>query len=388
MIKRDIETHLLEYAKGYPALGIFGPRQSGKTTLARAVFNNHVYITLENLNNRQFAQTDPEKFLKAYENEHGLILDEIQQVPELLSYIQTQIDMFGRPGYFVLTGSQNVIVHQSVSQTLAGRIAIVTLLPLSTHELKQSHMLSDAPEGAIIKGGYPRIYDKNLDPTQWSLNYVETYIERDVRQITRVIELSTFERFLKLCAGRTGQLLNIASLANEAGISQVTAKSWLSILQASYIIFLLQPHHNNLNKRLVKSPKLYFYDTALACALMGITQELQLRTNFMYGALFESYIIADLIKNSFNAGKRPSVYFWRDSHGHEIDVVIERGQELIPLEIKGGQTIVNDFFKGLDWWNEQAESDPEKGYLIYGGTETHQRSKGRVISWQDTNDIQ
>lgn len=387
MIKRDIEKRLRSYAKGYPAIGILGPRQSGKTTIARAVFEKHTYITLENLNNREFAQADPEKFLKAYENEHGLILDEIQHVPDLLSYIQTHIDLFDRPGYFVLTGSQNFIVHQSVSQTLAGRLAIVTLLPLSAHELKEEGLLSNSPEKSIILGGYPRIYDKHLEATEWYLNYIETYIERDVRQITRVIELSTFERFLKLCAGRTGQLLNIASLATDAGISQATAKSWLSILQASYIIFLLQPHHNNLSKRLVKSPKLYFYDTGLACALTSITDELQLRTNFMYGALFETYVIADLIKNNFNAGKKPNIYFWRDNHGHEVDAIIEYGSELIPIEIKGSETVVQDFFKGLDWWNELANTNPENSYLIYAGTESHQRSKGRVISWQNTIDI-
>jgi predicted AAA+ superfamily ATPase len=381
MFKRDAEGILKEYAKGYPAIAILGPRQSGKTTIGKAVFNQHTYISLENINNRQFAQTDPEKFLQAYENQYGLIIDEIQHVPELLSYIQTAIDAHDRPGYFILTGSQNFIVHQSVSQTLAGRIAIVTLLPLSIHELSKADELVDSPEKAILKGGYPRIYNKHLQATNWYTYYINTYIERDVRQITRVIELSVFERFLKLCAGRIGQMLNISALASDAGITQQTAKSWLSILQASYLIFLLEPHYTNFNKRLVKMPKLYFYDTGIACALLGLIEADQIRNNFMFGALFEAYIIADLIKNQYNAGQKPSVYFWRDSHGHEIDCIVERGSELIPIEIKGGQTIAGDFFTGLDWWNAQAGTNPENGYLIYGGNMSHQRSKAYVLAW-------
>jgi predicted AAA+ superfamily ATPase len=388
VFKRDIESVLQTYAQGYPAIAILGPRQSGKTTIAQTVFNQHHYVSLENLNNRIFAQTDPEKFLRTYDNPHGVIIDEVQHVPELLSYIQTVIDAHDRPGYFILTGSQNFMVHQSVSQTLAGRVAIVTLLPLSIHELVEAKRLATTPEDAIIKGGYPRIYNKNLQATEWYTYYINTYVEQDVRQVTNVIDLITFERFLKLCAGHSGQMLNMSALASQAGITQHTAKSWLSILQASYIIFLLQPHYNNFNKRLVKMPKLYFYDTGLACTLLGITDPKQLRTNFMFGALFENYIIADLMKNRYNAGKKPNIYFWRDNHGHEVDCVIERGNELIPLEIKGGETITRDFFDGLDWWNTQAGTNPERGYLVYGGTMSQQRSKGQVIAWNNLFSIQ
>ena len=378
---------LLKFAEGYPAVALLGPRQSGKTTLVKATFENHVYISLENINQRTFAQDDPEKFLRTNENEYGLILDEVQHVPELLSYIQTHIDSNDRPGYFILTGSQNFIVHQAITQTLAGRIAILTLLPLSIHELEQAHMLPSTVESFLIKGGYPRIYARNLDPTPWYLNYTTTYIERDVRQITRVIDLSTFERFLKLCAGRIGQLVNFSSLANECGITHNTAKHWLSILQASYIIFLLQPHHKNFSKRLVKSPKLYFYDTGLACALLDLQDPQQLATNYYFGGIFESMVISELLKNAYNNGETANIYFWRDSHGHEIDCILERGTQLIPLEIKAGETITRNFFKGLDWWNELTGSDPEKGYLVYGGIQNQQRSKAQVFGWRSIANI-
>ncbi|MEX0849155.1 MAG: ATP-binding protein [Candidatus Dependentiae bacterium] len=381
-IKRQIQGTLLKYAQGYPAIAILGPRQSGKTTLAKEIFKNHLYISLENINQRTFAQDDPEKFLRTNENEYGLILDEIQQVPELLSYIQTHIDTYDRPGYFILTGSQNFILHQSISQTLAGRIAITTLLPLSIEELKNASLLPNSPEALILKGFYPRIYAKDLEPEPWYIHYTTTYIERDVRQIVNVNDLSTFERFLQLCAGRIGQLVNFSSLASDAGISHNTARSWLSILQASYIIFLLQPHHKNFNKRLVKSPKLYFYDTGLACSLLGISEEKQLKTHYMVGGLFESLVISDIFKNIYNAGKKPKVYFWRDSHGHEVDCIIERGTELIPIEIKSGETITKNFFNGLYKWNNLSDTDPEKNYLIYGGTENQIRSKGKVLNWK------
>jgi predicted AAA+ superfamily ATPase len=387
-IARKMEKILLDLASGYPAVALLGPRQSGKTTLSQATFKDHRYISLENINERTFAQQDPVKFIKTNENEHGLILDEIQHVPELLSYIQTEIDAHDRPGYFILTGSQNFIVHQSVTQTLAGRVAILTLLPLSLQELKDAHQIKPTAEECVLFGGYPRIYTKDLNPNKWYINYVNTYIERDVRQITRVIDLSIFERFLKLCAGRIGQILNISALANECGVSHTTAKQWLSILQASYIIFLLEPYYKNFNKRLIKAPKLYFYDTGLACALLDLKEQQQLRNNFYFGALFESMIIAELFKSSYNKGDRPQVYFWRDNHGHEMDCVIEKGMELMPIEIKSGQTINPDFFKGLSWWYENIENKPDNGYLIYGGEQNQVRSKGNVLSWRsDLTDL-
>lgn len=381
-IERKISKSVLNFASGYPAIALLGPRQSGKTTLSQALFPNHRYISLENINERTFAQSDPLKFLKTYENEYGLILDEIQHVPDLLSYIQTEIDAKDRPGYFILTGSQYFVVHQAISQTLAGRIAIVTLLPLSIGELKTANLLHPTVEECIIFGSYPRIYTKKLDPTYWYLNYIATYIERDVRQVSRVIDLAIFERFLKLCAGRTGQLLNISSLANDCGISQTTAKHWISILQASYIIFLLQPYYDNFNKRLVKTPKLYFYDTGLACALLNLKEPKELVQNYYFGALFECMMISELLKNRYNAGEKPQVYFWRDNHGHELDCLIENGTQLMPIEIKAGETINPDFFKGLTWWYDNIDNKPDQGYIIYGGLQNQSRSKAHVISWR------
>ncbi|MEX2437709.1 MAG: ATP-binding protein [Candidatus Babeliales bacterium] len=388
MIKRDITSALLEFAAGYPAVALMGPRQSGKTTLAKETFKQHIYISLENINQRNFAQDDPEKFLRTHDNSFGLILDEVQHVPALLSYIQTHIDTYDRPGYFILTGSQNFIVHQSISQTLAGRVALLTLLPLSIQELKQAHKLPDTADETILKGGYPRIYEKQLKPTAWYLNYLNTYVQQDVRQVTNVIDLDLFERFLKLCAGRVGQLVNFSSLANDCGITHNTARSWISILQASYIIFLLQPYYKNINKRTVKSPKLYFYDTGLICALLGIKEEQQVYPNPLYGGLFESMVISELLKDSYNKGETPSIYFWRDSHSNEVDCLLERGTELIPIEIKAGETISHNFFKGLNWWNTYRNQNPEKGYLVYGGTENQTRSKGNVVSWKSIDRIE
>lgn len=387
MIKRDMAPLLLTYAQGYPAIAILGPRQTGKTTLAKLLFKNHTYISLENINERSFAKEDPEKFLKTNENEYGLILDEIQHVPELLSYIQTHIDAHDRPGYFILTGSQNFVVHESVSQTLAGRVAIVTLLPLSVRELKQAKMLPVSISHLLLKGGYPRIYDKNLNPTAWYLNYITTYIERDVRQITKVLDLAVFERFLKLCAGRVGQLVNLSSLATDVGVSHNTIKSWLSVLQASYIIKLFQPYYKNFSKRLVKSSKLYFYDTGLLCALLNITNEKQLATHYLYGGIFESFVMNELMKTKYNYGKSVDLYFWRDSHGHEVDYIVQQATSLLAIEVKAGQTISGSFFKGLNWWNELTSNMPKDSYLVYTGSQNQERSQANVIGWESIASI-
>lgn len=382
MIQRDAESSLKKYASQYPVVTIFGPRQSGKTTLAQTTFASHAYISLEDLDKRALASSDPRTFLEINKNEYGLILDEIQHVPSLLSYIQTYVDAHDKPGYFILTGSQNFLMHAAVSQTLAGRLAIITLLPLSIAELTENNLITHNVNDVMFKGGYPRIWKKNLEPNPWYLFYTKTYLEQDVRQITQVHDLSTFERFIRLCAGRIGQIINLSAIASECGISHNTVKAWLSVLEASYIIFLLQPHHKNFNKRLVKSPKLYFYDTGLACALLNIKTEEQIVTHYMRGALFECLVINEIMKTSYNRGQIPSIYFWRDLQGHEIDCVIENGAELVPVEIKSGQTIDSSFFDSLTYWNDLTQADPTKGYLVYGGTEVQPRSKGNVIGWK------
>lgn len=384
-IERDLSPYILNDAKKVPVIAILGPRQSGKTTLARATFKDHRYISLEDIDNRTFATTDPRGFLQEFKNKNGIILDEIQHAPTILSYIQTDVDLNYQPGYYILTGSQHFLVQESITQTLAGRIALHTLLPLSIHELKQTDLLPATPESAMFNGFYPSIYSRDQNPHKWYRDYIKTYVERDVRTILNVSDLNTFQRFMQLCAGHTGQEVNFSSLGSDAGISYNTAKSWLSILQASYIIFFLQPHFQNFNKRIVKSPKLFFYDAALACSLLGIEAEEQLRSHYLRGGLFESMIISDLFKSSYNSDRLPRLYFWCDKTKHEVDCIMERGTKLYPIEIKSGKTITPDYFDGLTYWNGLSKGDPDNSFVIYGGNETQKRSFGNVVSWSNVD---
>lgn len=381
---------LLKRAEKIPVIALLGPRQSGKSTLAQAAFNKHAYVSLESFEDREFAASDPRGFFASYKNDHGIIIDEVQRVPELLSYIQTYVDAEHRPGYVILTGSQNILINQAISQTLAGRISIFTLLPFSIVELKENALLQPTLEELAYTGGYPRIYAHDLEATAWYLDYIETYVERDVRQIAYVSDLSSFRRFIRLCAGRVGQLLNIASLANDCDIDQKTAKSWLSILEASYIIFLLQPHYENFNKRLIKSPKIYFFDTGLVCALLSIQSKDQLLDHYLRGNIIESLIVSDIFKHYYNRGERPHhVYFWRDQAGHEIDCVIQKNNKLIPIEIKSGKTIVSDFFKVLEYWSNLTRESKKTGpgYVIYGGTKEQKREHATVVGWSNIEDV-
>lgn len=385
-IKRDLTAVLKKYAKKFPAIALLGPRQSGKTTLAKAIFNKHAYVLLEDLDERDFALSDPRGFLKSRRNEYGLILDEIQEAPHLLSYIQGIVDKEDIPGSFIVTGSQNFMFNQAITQTLAGRVAMLTLLPLSIHELKRGDLLPNSPDEMIFNGGYPRIYAKDFLPTEWYPSYIKNYVERDVRQITAIENLSTFQHFVRLCAGRIGQVLNLTSLGNDAGISHVTARSWLSLLEASYIVFLLQPYYKNFSRRLIKSPKLYFYDTGLACSLLKITSPEQVVDHYLRGGLFESLVISEMIKNVYNIAKDPHIYFWRDSQGHEVDCILEEGNQLIPVEIKAGYTIMSNYFTSTSYWSELAGTDPQNNFIVYAGNEMQVRSKGTVFSWRDIAD--
>jgi len=382
VIKRELESRLRQVAQQLPVVALLGPRQSGKTTLARSTFQDHKYISLENLDMRDIAQKDPHQFLELYRNPHGIILDEFQNVPTLLSYIQTYVDQEKLKGYFILTGSQNFLVNEAISQTLAGRIAILTLLPLSILELRDAKILPTSPEELIFKGSYPRIYAENVLPDIFYPSYILTYIERDVRQITKVTDLTTFKRFIQLCAGRIGQLLNISSLATDAGISVPTARSWLSLLEASYIIFLLQPHYRNFSKRLIKSPKLYFYDTGLASSLLGIESAEQVGTHYLRGGLFECLVVSDMYKHYYNTGKQPRIYFWRDNHGHEVDCIMEKGQRLVPIEIKASRTIQRDYFSGLDYWNKLAQQGNSSSFVVYAGDDYLPLKDGTILSWK------
>jgi len=385
--KRSLISTLKRFSK-FPVVGIFGPRQSGKTTLARHAFKNHIYLNFEDPLIRSYAAESPKEFLLEYENKHGIILDEFQYVPEILSYIQIEADEKDRPGYFVLTGSQNFLMNQAVTQSLAGRIGLLTLLPFSIQELKVNKILPPRANELIFKGGYPKIYAKDFAPTELYPSYIHSYVERDVRQLINVENLETFQRFMQLCAGRVGQLLNISDLAVNCGINQKTVKSWLSVLQASYIIFLLPPYHVNFNKRVIKLPKLFFYDTGLACSLLKIRNSTELSLSSFKSGLFESLIVSDIQKQFFNAGNPPPVYFWRDVNGRiEVDCLVNLGTKLFPIEIKAGESYVQRYFDGLTRWGTIAGTDPSQSYLVYGGEHNQTRKAGNLVSWESAGNL-
>jgi len=395
MLNRTLKKKLIEASKHYPVVTLSGPRQSGKTTLVRMTFPDYEYVSLEEPDHRTFALEDPRGFLAQFSDK--VILDEVQHTPDLFSYIQAIVDLKDISGQFILTGSQNFLLLQKVSQSLAGRCAVLHLLPFSLSEIRQrqplpadsigrrlpnkTRYLDDNIATILLKGFYPRIHDKRLNPGDWLGNYYLTYIERDVRDILNVGDLETFSRFVRLCAGRNGQLLNLSSLANDCGVTHTTSKRWISILETSFIVFLLRPHFKNFSKRLIKSPKLYFLDTGLLSYLLKIRSAEDLRIHAQYGSIFESFVISELLKNYLNRGAEHPIYFWRDSTGNEIDILIDQGDELIPLEIKAGQTINPDFFKGIRFWKKLANASDQPAALVYGGNRSHIRSGIHVYSW-------
>ncbi|NCB85504.1 MAG: ATP-binding protein [Bacteroidia bacterium] len=372
-IIRIAEKELLALSKQYRAIAVVGPRQSGKTTLVRGVFPEKVYVNLENTDTRRFAIEDPRGFLSGFPD--GAILDEVQRVPELFSYLQQILDENTTKGQFILTGSINFLLQENISQTLAGRVGYMFLLPLSLHELNQPLPSTDE---LIHRGLYPELNDgEQMDAAKYYSNYIRTYVERDVRLIKNIVDLYAFERFVRLCAGRTGQLLNMNSLAIETGVDNKTIASWLSVLETSFIVFRLQPYHKNYNKRIVKMPKLYFYDTGLASALLGIENKEQLSLHPFRGALFENMVVLEFLKNRFNHGKTNNLFFWRDNVGTEIDLLIENTERLVPIEIKSGQTITDAYFKSLTTWCKISGTDT--GYVIYTGNQTQKRSNGITV---------
>ena len=357
---------------------ITGPRQSGKTTLAKSFFSSKPYVSFENPDVREEAITDPRSFLARYSN--GAIFDEVQRFPALLSYLQQIVDEGSQTCRFILTGSQQFGLRSGISQSLAGRTAIIHLLPFSFEEVYHTGK-KPSLEKALFTGLYPPVHDRHLDPHRWYADYIQTYIERDVRQLLNIRDLSQFQLFLKMCAARTGLLLNLSQTGADCGISHNTAREWLSILEASYIVFRITPYFNNLGKRLVKTPKLYFYDSGLAAWLIGIRSSDQLLTHSSRGALFESYIASELVKNSFNRGDTPSIYFWRDRSGNEVDFLIDKGITVIPIEVKSGKTVASDWFTGLKNWKTFAGDRAETGMLVYGGDDTYKREDIMVTSW-------
>ncbi len=380
MLKREAASVLLDKSKHYPIVAITGPRQSGKSTLAKTLFSHKPYCSLEDLDQRQFANNDPRGFLAQFPK--GAILDEVQHCPELFSYLQSLVDAQSEQGLFVLTGSQQFGLLANITQSLAGRVGFIQLLPFTLHELQIAKRAPTSIETLLFTGLYPPIYDRHIPSTMWYSDYIMTYIERDVRQLINVQDLGSFRRFLQMCAARTGQLLNLSSLANDCGITHNTAKAWISVLETSYILFLLRPHHQNFNKRMIKSPKLYFYDTGLVCTLLGLQNSEQLTIHPLRGALFETWVVSELIKNRFNAGLLSNLYFWRDSQGHEVDILMDNGNQLIPIEVKAGQTITPDYFLGLQYWQALSKQTQE-AWLIYAGTQNQKRDHAHIISWDN-----
>ncbi len=377
MIARTLATRLLALSQKFQVVTITGPRQSGKTTLVRATFPALPYVSLEDPDMRLFALNDPRGFLANYPT--GAILDEIQNAPDLFSYLQRIVDE-NRQIQFVLTGSSNFLLMEKISQTLAGRTAILHLLPFSLAELEPG---AEPYEDVIFKGRYPRIYDRDIDPTDFYPAYIQTYVEKDVRLIKNIGDSNAFIQFIRLCAGRVGQLLNYASLANDAGISPNTAKSWFAILESSYILYRLQPYHRNFSKRLVKSPKLYFYDTGVACSLLGVRAASQVNLHYLKGALFENLIVNEFVKRNFHRGDNRQPYFWQDNNGREIDCLLADGEQVVPVEIKAGKTLSMNYFDNLKQWRSLAGLPDDQGYVVYGGDQSLQTSVGHLISWRD-----
>ena len=381
MIYRKLTATLQRLAKTFSVISITGPRQSGKTTLAKAVFADKPYITLEDPAERAFAFEDAKGFLHRFRD--GAIFDEAQRWPDLFSYLQGMVDEEPIPGKFILTGSQQFGLLAGVSQSLAGRVGMTALLPLSISELPAASQSSLSLDTLIIKGSYPALHVRDISPADWFASYIATYIERDIRQVLRVHDLSVFQRFVRLCAGRNGQLLNLNALAGETGVSQKTARSWLSVLESSYIVHLLPPYFRNFGKRLVKTPKLYFLDQGLACWLLGIRSHEHLALHPMRGAIFESFIISEFLKSRYNRGLPPDLYFWRDNNGLEADIVFERGTKLQPVEIKSGQTITGDSIRAGLKAARFAGEEALQPWLIYGGDDSYERNGVTIMSWRD-----
>ena len=371
MLNRTASDTLLRLAEGFPLVALTGPRQSGKTTLARATFSDKPYVSLENPDEREFAEQDPRRFLARFSD--GAILDEVQRCPALFSWLQGLIDERGRMGDFILTGSAQFELLAGVAQSLAGRVGRVELLPLSAREMRQGGVLPAKLDTILFKGGYPALYDRPLSPGDWFSNYVSTYLERNVR----------FQRFVRVCAARSGQLLNLAALGADCGVSAVTAREWLSVLEASYLVVRLTPYFGNFGKRLVKTPKLYFLDTGLMAWLLGIRDEETIATHAARGALFETWIVSESFKRKYNAGRPADLYFWRDSAGHEIDLLEDTPSGLRATEIKSGATFARDWLAGIAKWQHIAGEAAGHPLLVYGGDASFEREPCRVLSWRD-----
>jgi len=389
MISRALEKKLYELVGYYPAVAVTGPRQSGKTTLCRMAYPNRRYVSLEALDVRDYARNDPRGFLAEYS--HEAIIDEVQHVPELFSYLQNDIDARPDPGRFILTGSQHFGLTQSISQSLAGRCGILTLMPPHLDELRAFSTFPSDLFTLLWKGAYPRIYDQDIPAHQWLADYTASYIQRDVRQVLNISDLQTFSGFLKLCAGRTAQEFNLSTLGNDAGVSHNTVRSWLSVLETSYIIHRLPAWHQNIRKQVVKAPKFHFFDSGLVCYLLGIREPEQLRLHPLRGAVFESWVVSEIYKASAHSGVLPSLFHYREARGPEIDLLLSQGQDLAAVEIKSGATINKDFFNNLkrfaDRMRDVGQTRRTQSYIVYGGDSSQRRSQATVLSWQEVQQV-
>jgi uncharacterized protein len=393
MLPRDALTTLLSLARGFPIVALTGPRQSGKTTLARQAFAELPYVNLEDLDTRDLALSDPRRFLARHAQ--GAIFDEVQRAPVLMSYLLGVADAQARMGRFVLTGSQQFGLMDGITQSLAGRVGMLTLLPLGNAELAKAEAAGevrrDSLEQRLWRGGFPALYAaqrQDIQPAQWFAAYVATYIERDVRQVLNVGNLLTFQRFVSMCAARSGQLLNLNSLASDCGISQPTARQWLTVLQASHLVTQLAPHHRNFGKRLVKTPKLYFLDSGLLCYLLRIASPDDLVTHAMRGAVFETWVVAEALKHRYNLGLPADLYFWRDNHGLEIDLVFEHASRLHAVECKSGTTYSPSWLQAARRWRAMAGNEAADPVLVYGGDQGHRGADYEVMSWRSVGEAE
>ena len=384
MIQRAAQHKLTQLGDTFKAIAVIGPRQSGKTTLVKETFPEKPYLSLENPDTRNFALEDPRGFLQNLPN--GAILDEVQRTPLLFSYLQEILDNSNQKGLFILTGSNNFLLQESISQSLAGRVGYLNLLPFSVKELLSENLLPETDEEVMVNGFYPPIYDQRISSLDWVPNYIKTYIERDVRQIKNVSDLLIFEKFMSVLAGRTSQELNLTSISNEVGVDLKTVQSWIGILESSFIIYLLKPHFQNYNKTIVKRPKVYFYDTGLVCSFLRISNVSQLENHPLKGAIFETMVVIEMVKKYTNQGINPPLFYWRDKTGHEIDLIVDKGNLLTPIEIKSSKTINSDFFKNLKYWNHLSKMN--KAVLIYSGIQEQNRSDGTLITnWKNISNL-
>lgn len=381
MIRREAEKKLIELAQSFKVVAVIGPRQSGKTTLVKALFKEKKYISLENPDTRNYALEDPRGFLENLPN--GAILDEIQRTPSLFSYLQEVIDNNTQKGMFILTGSNNFLLQENIAQSLAGRVGYLTLLPFSINELLKVN-LNQTDTNFMLSGFYPPIYDQHIKPSDWYPNYIKTYIERDVRQIKNINNLLVFEKFVKVLAGRTAQELNLNAISIEVGVDLKTIKSWIGILESSFVIYLLKAHHKNYKKTIVKRPKLYFYDVGLVCSLLRINKLDHLENNPFKGAIFETMVVIDVVKHFTNKAINPPLFYWRDKTGHEIDLIIDNYNKIIPIEIKSGKTFMSSWFKNINYWKKL--SLQENAFILYSGKQEQKRSNGNnVINWKNNS---